>query len=136
MSYIEDKNQFEISVRLFRDDLEMIINHKYDTDITLTDDIISDEEIVFVNKYINDMLIFMVNNDTLSTQSEDVVIDDLMLVVNFKIKIDDKLSSLEIKNILMMDAFHDQKNLLIINYNKNEKGYHFTIDNYQQKIVL
>jgi hypothetical protein len=36
----------------------------------------------------------------------------------------------------MMDAFSDQKNLLIINNGKKEKGYQFTIENYRQKIVL
>lgn len=136
ITHIEETNQLEVSVRLFRDDLEMIINHKYDQNISLTNDKIEEEASISVNKYINDMLAFIVNNDTLSIDETIVDIDNLMLVANFNLKIVGELSSMEIINILMMDAFQDQKNLLIINHNDTEKGYQFTIDNYQQKIVL
>ena len=136
ISYFEDPNHFEVSVRLFRDDLEMIINHKYEQDITLTDDSISNEEVVAVNKYINEMLLFVVNNDTIPVRNVNIKIDDLMLVANFNVKFSNELNSLEVTNILMMDAFMDQKNLLIINYKNKEKGYNFTIDDYHQKIVL
>ncbi len=136
ISQVNDKNRFEVSVRLFRDDLEMIINHKYEQNIVLTDENISDVEEIFVNKYINDMLIFKEDDTLLDKKNISIEFDDLMIVASFILNYSNDISTLDVRNTLMMDAFRDQKNLLIINSNKKEKGYQFTLDNYQQKIVL
>lgn len=131
----KENQQLELIVRLYRDDLETIINQRFNNDISLTDESITGFEISQADRYIRNSLFFVQDSDTLKLRNTGYFVEDKMLAISYSLEKTKEIEKLEIHNSLMMDLFNDQKNLFILKYEGKRKGYQFTSDNPIQKLI-
>jgi hypothetical protein len=136
MEYNQEKQEFEISMRIFKDDLQMVINHNYDTAINLIDITGQMNDPTIVNKYINDSFYLKSSSQTYKLELTDHEITEEAILLSYTSNLPYNLSSLEIRNSILMDFYHDQTNLVIFSYTGKEKGLRFTINEYIKTVSL
>lgn len=136
MEYNQEKQEFEISMRIFKDDLQMVINHNYDTAINLIDITGQMNDPTIVNKYINDSFYLKSSSQTYKLELTDHEITEEAVLLSYTSNLPYNLSSLEIRNSILMDFYHDQTNLVIFSYTGKEKGLRFTINEYIKTVSL
>ena len=56
--------------------------------------------------------------------------------VHFTVPLEKKIKEMMMSNMVLMDMYEDQTNLVIISINGKEKGYRFTIDKREAKINI
>ena len=136
MEYKKEAQEFEISMRIFKDDLEMVINHNYEANINLMDITGTLDDPSVIERYIKDS--FYIKNKTTTYElvlSDHEITEDAILL-SYSCKVPDDLTSLEIRNTILMDFYHDQTNLVIFSYTGREKGLRFTPNDYVKKIEV
>ena len=134
MEYSKEREEFDISMRIFKDDLQTAINHSYDTNINLVDITGQTDQIKHINRYINDAFYVKSNGKTFPIKPIHHEITDEAILLSYSCQVPDDLTSIEIRNTILMDIYHDQTNLVIFSYTGREKGLRFTINNYVEKI--
>lgn len=114
-----------VSVKLFKDDFALALKNNYQTDVDMEK---ADENSnsQFISKYINNCLQIELNKTRLLklvyTSSE---INEDAIWVHFSTGKIENISHIRIRNILMLDLWDDQTNLLIMNLKGKENGYRF-----------
>lgn len=136
MEYKKERQEFEISMRIFKDDLQMVINHNYEANINLTDVTGTLEDVSLLDRYINDSFYIKNANESYKLQLNSHEITGEAVLLSYSCRVPDALSSLEIRNTILMDFYHDQTNLVIFSYTGREKGLRFTINDYVKKIEV
>lgn len=134
MEYSKEREEFDISMRIFKDDLQTAINHAYDTNINLVDITGQTDQIKHINRYINDAFYVKSNGITCPIKPMHHEITDEAILLSYSCQVPDDLTSIEIRNTILMDIYHDQTNLVIFSYTGREKGLRFTINDYVKKI--
>ncbi len=132
IEYIDKDKEFNISIRIFVDDFEKIINQKYNANLKFKNTDINNNK--YINKYISEH--FSINNSKkkLLFIKKEIKVDAIWLYYKYKRKM--KIKSIEIKNTLMTDLFHDQTNLLIFSYKNFNTAIKFNNEYYYKKIKL
>lgn len=136
MEYKKEAQEFEISMRIFKDDLEMVINHNYEANINLVDVTGTLDDPSFINRYINDSFYVKSNSLTYKLELTRHEITKDAVHLSYSSKVPDDLTSLKIRNTILMDFYRDQTNLVIFSYTGKEKGLRFTISDYVKTIDL
>ena len=134
-----DINTFEkkidFSIRLFSNDLEHALIHKYDTLIRINDSLeIKKAELSLIKKYVHENFNIWCNKVQLPLALNNYKIEDELIWLYFHSNYSDGCDSLSIRNMLLLDMYFDQKNLLIVNVNGKESG--FTFNNKQKNVQL
>ena len=123
------------SLRIYADDLEYALIHKYDTLICLTDSLgISNAELSLLKSYLNDNLKISQKDKVLKATLTDMNRESELLWLRYDVRLDNDADTLTVKNTVLFDLFYDQKNLVIVQINNKEYGY--TINNKQPSIKL
>jgi hypothetical protein len=128
--YNKEKNKFELTIKLFTIDLEDIIlkNQNINLKLGSPDEFL--ESTKFIDKYIQDNLIFKVNqfkkNKTKINYIKREITDDSIWLY-YEIPINKKLKRIQIVNTLLNDLFSDQSNLLILKFNDLEFAEKLTL---------
>ncbi|MFW5762083.1 MAG: DUF6702 family protein [Cyclobacteriaceae bacterium] len=126
----------EISMRIFRDDLGFAIGHRYDKQVNLMDSDFSKNEKSLMVRYINDMFLILADKDTVALSFKEVKENNEALFLLFSTEFNPGLKQLTIKNLLLLDLYLDQKNLLILGYDGKEKGYEFNARKQEKSLEL
>ena len=126
MEYNKGEKIFLVSFKVFTDDFETIVERKYGVDMKLgkKDELKNANE--YFSRYFRESFSFMVNGEELK---EPVFLekkmDDIAIWLYYRYPISGNVERVDIKNIIMLDIFRDQSNLLIFKYNDFEKGFIF-----------
>ncbi|MBE9510600.1 MAG: hypothetical protein IMY71_06970 [Bacteroidetes bacterium] len=126
MEYNKGENIFLVSFKVFTDDFETIVERKYGVDLNLgkEDELKNADE--YFNRYFRESFNFMVNGEELKEPVFlEKKINDIAVWLYYRYPISGNVEEVEIKNIIMLDMFRDQSNLLIFKYNNFEKGFIF-----------
>ncbi len=128
IDYSQKNNSYSVSIRLFADDFEQIINSNYNIESNLG----KKDELKNIDYYITDYvsknLVLKFNDKVIDSKNynfESKEIKDISIWLTYNIKYKPKLTSCEITNKLMFDLYFDQKNMLIFTYNDNQKALEF-----------
>ncbi len=127
MDLLSDSNLINYSVCLYYEDLQSLINYKYNTLI----DFSHQERMTFkeqqsILEYLNSSFILTDSqNKPLSSEFLHWKVEDDLVWFYFCVKEYTVPEKLTIENKLMTDLFSDQKNLLIINNGDLQQGYEF-----------
>jgi len=139
LEYFENNNYFHLSIRLFVDDFETILNYNNNIEINLGKPNEHNEADFFITKYINNNFLIEVNNQTIPANKyilTNYEIKDISIWLTFKIRHRKNFDSITITNKLMFDLFLDQKNMLIFTQNNKQYAIDFEPDKSQQTINL
>lgn len=112
VNYVPVKKRIEITARLFVDDLNVVLEKKYNkkTALGLTNETVEDE--ILLKKYLSEHLIFTVNSIKKPIQFVSKELDNNVLVCYLKIIDVPKINTLEIQNDVFVAQFPDQQNLV------------------------
>lgn len=122
-----EKDEFIISMKLFKDDFQQVIKQNYKTVGSISDCILSTNDSIIIIDYINKhfSIKFDVINAVIFLEIEEITCNNESIWIISRIKVDKNFKSIEITNTLMLDLYDDQKNLVIFKSGKVEKGYEF-----------
>ena len=112
VNFVPAKKRIEITARLFVDDLNVVLEKKYNkkTALGLTSETVEDE--ILLKKYLSEHLIFTVNGIKKSIQFVSKELDNNVLVCYLKVTDVPKINTLEIQNDVFVAQFPDQQNLV------------------------
>ena len=128
VDYHQNQNKAEISIKVFKDDFQLLFVHLYQQNLdfdNIENDLKSKEKI---NTYFSNHL--KVNID----DKEDKELKYIGIKKNedsiwflYEIEVSTVPKSIEFINTILLDLYHDQKNMLIFSYNDKEQGFLFNL---------
>jgi hypothetical protein len=132
IEYNGEKEGFDVSFKIFWDDLERVIAAKYKVTLKLANETENPQEKKILDKYIRENFRFVVNGgDTLMPVYRNKKISDRAIWLSFYIPCREKVNKVYVYNTIMMDMFCDQTDLLIFKYGKLEKGVSLNANRYE-----
>ncbi len=132
IEYDGTKEMFDISFKIFWDDLERVIATKYKVTLKLANEKENPQEKEYIDRYIRENFRFVVNDGTAAVPVyEGKKISDEAIWLTFHIPCREKVKKVYIYNTVMMDMFCDQTDLLIFKYGDMEKGVSLNANKYE-----
>jgi len=124
-----------ISLKLFKNDFQLAIDHNFGRKISI-EDISEKSDLELFNKYTHSALTLIANKkDTLKLNYINNEINEDAIWLNYNCYVAD-IKKIMIKNLVFLDLFYDQTNLVIINFQGKQSGYRFNYKNTDQQIDL
>ena len=138
LEYSESKKEFDLSIRVFSDDFEAVINNDQKINIKINENTITKNrkfidryiqtnfKVYFNNKNLTDNLIsykILINNDENTTE----------IFYSFKNKIP---KNVKVINTLFKGFFRDQKNLFIFTCNNTQEAVKFDRSKIQSEFTV
>jgi hypothetical protein len=128
-----ETGKIEIVFKLFSDDFERIILHKYNVPLEITSKIDPGEKIDTIHKYINESFELSINGTKIDQwEYKGNQINDEAIWLYYKNLWPGKIQEVSIINEVMMDLYEDQTNLVIVSWRDKQNGYH--LDNKNREI--
>jgi hypothetical protein len=119
------------SVRVYSEDVEYAIIHRYDREISLKE--INHEEKLWISNYFSEALKIKLDDIAVESDLKDVKHDDDLIWFFFEGHWPKKkFKDVTVENKILLDLYFDQTNLLILTIDGNEKGFTF---NYSQQVI-
>ncbi len=133
MDYYQEENKITFSLKVFEDDLKLMLVHLYQVNTNGNNEDFIKENIEIINTYIaNNLKIKNDSNYKMNLAKHEF--DDESILFFYNIELDKKFDRIEIMNTIFLDLYFDQKNMLICNYKNSEKGFLFDLT--QTKHIL
>ncbi len=128
IDYNESEQIFQISIKLFTDDFEQIINRNNNVILNIGKANEHKKCNDYINKYIKNHLIFKINNKNLTKNAilikKEVNNKENVTWLYYKIKYSAG-KKVSISNTLLNDLYNDQKNLFIFTFKNTQEAYKF-----------
>jgi hypothetical protein len=127
LDYSSDSNRINLSIRLFYDDFQSLINYKYNTilDFKKSVRMTSKEQQAIISYIHSSFVITDQNNNDILTEFTGWKVEDVSVWLYFCAKTEPGFQLTQLKNVLMLELFTDQKNLVITHLQGNEQGFEF-----------
>lgn len=134
VDYKVEKKEFQITSRVFIDDIEKALETKFKKKLNLATSKESKESEELIATYFKEKFKISVNN-----KSHEMILfakeyEDDVLICYHKISYSGKIKSLNIYNSILIEQFSEQQNLLHININSIKKSFLFTNSNTKEEI--
>jgi len=127
-----------VSHKVFAQDFTMLFAHLFEKNIEpKVDSEFAQPEIDLITHYMNYRFILSSGTDTIKLAYQSKQMDDESLFLYFSGKYAaEDLSKLKIDNLLLLDLYMDQTNLVIVNQGSREQGLTFNWDKRQEIIMI
>lgn len=112
VNFVPNKKRIEITARLFADDLNLVLEKKFHKKTGLGLATETPEDVVLMNKYLAEHVIFKINGTKKSFQFVSKELENNVLICYFKISDLVKITTLEIQNDAFVEQFSEQQNLI------------------------
>ncbi|WP_339848093.1 DUF6702 family protein [uncultured Dokdonia sp.] len=129
LNYNEEAQSIQIITRLFYDDLEAVIQERYDTDVVV--DAVSDQEELdkYLVKYFQKKMLITVNGEQREMNFVGKKYEDDYVVCYLEVLDVTAINTFEIESTLLMDVFPDQKNMVHTTIAGKKKSFLLTTAN-------
>jgi hypothetical protein len=132
-----NKNTLNYSIRLFQDDVNYLITSLYHDELFhSTDTFDFHENLDKFENYFTCNLQITVDGKLLEKGKTEVKPSEYEFWLYGSYSLKNTVEKLEIRNTILIDFHSDQTNLVIISYNKNEKGLTFNKNVTRQILTL
>ena len=119
-----ESGQINVAIKLFSDDLEELINRKYDVQLYITAQEDPGDKTEALNRYIAETFHCMINGkDTVHLEFIKSKINEEAIWLYYSYDHIGKIRRIEMNNTLMLEKFDDQTNLFILTYHDKQNGY-------------
>jgi len=136
VDYKLDKKEFQITSRVFIDDIEKALEIKYKKKLNLATKKESKETDALIAEYFKEKLKFSVNNKAQEMIFLAKEYEDDVLICYHRMPFSGKIKLINIYNSILIEQFSEQQNLLHTNINGNKKSFLFTNTNVKDKLEL
>ncbi len=129
---------FEVSIKVFTDDLEHAISLQLKENIGLLNNKPSLNIAELFLQYINDEFKILVNSKEIHKSKVQFIkytVIDNTTWLYFEFKIPSKIEQISIYNNLLNQLYPDMTNLVIIKWKQDEQGLTFTKNSTQQNVI-
>ena len=135
LDYKPDENKMEISIKVFKKDLQLLFVHLNQIKINFDDPESVNENQKRIDTYFSShfkirssLEFFLIFKDS--------KLDNEWIWFYYDVKLDKPIKEIEIENTILLDLYFDQKNMLILSMGEKEEGYIFNLKETKQKIDL
>lgn len=131
-------HEISVSHKFFINDFTMLFSHLFEQDIIPQQSKdFGNAEIELINHYMRYRFNLVAGNDTIPLRYNGKDQDEESLWIRYSGKLNvSHTDSITIENMLLLDLYMDQTNLLIFNIADQEKGYAFNFDKRRWTMAL
>ncbi len=126
IDYVAKKNRVEITSRIFIDDLNKVLEKKYNKKIHLASNREIPEAKDLVKSYLKEKMSVSINNKPVEMQFLSTEIDNDVLICYLKVSFSEKITTFGFENSILTEMFSDQQNLLHTDINDEKSSYLLT----------
>ncbi len=134
VDYSANKKSFQITSRIFIDDLEIALEKKFGKKTYLSTNKEIKEANALIATYFKEKLKISVNDKSQEMVFLTKEIEDDVIICYHKIPFTENIKSISISNKILIEQFLDQQNLLHTNINSNKLSFLFTNKNTEETI--
>ncbi len=118
------RGKVELSVKIFADDFQDLILHKYGVQLNIVEQQDPGDRISAVNAYIQEALQLVFNGEKAADlQFVESKLNEGAIWLYYRYEYAGKIQRVDILNRVMLDKFTDQTNLMIVSYDDQQNGY-------------
>jgi len=129
LEYFQEKNEIELSTKVFRDDLQLLFVHLNELNIDFENEDSIKKYQDTINSYVANNFKIIINKKESNYYFKDFKMSDEAIWLSYKLHYNDKIKSIKIENRLLLDLYFDQKNLLIFKAGDLNDAYQFNLKN-------
>ena len=122
IEYVKEKKSLQIITKIFTDDIEDALQHRYDPSISLDTKKETETSDEYVQKYIIQKLNIKVNGKPVQLNYIGKEYDVDMLVAYIEVTNVPNLKSIEIENKVLMEMFPEQQNIIHLKTTNSRKS--------------
>ena len=129
VEYVKEKQTVQIITKIFIEDLEQVLQARYNASIHLDSDKETELDIEYLKKYVLQKMKFAINGNpvTLTYIGKEYDID--ILNIYFEVEGVSEIKSIEIENKVLFDMFPEQQNIIHFKTSKSRKSLVLDKDN-------
>jgi len=126
LNYNAEAQSIQIVTRIFYDDLEAVIQERYDTDIIV--DATSDQKALdnYLIKYFQKKMLITINGEQRALRFVGKKYEDDFVVCYIEVPDVKAIKTFEIESTVLMDVFPDQKNMVHTTIGERKKSFLLT----------
>lgn len=128
IDYNKKEGHIDISIKLFKDDLALVLSQKYKQQIDLEKEQKPGESDSVIARYVEENFKLEIDQQKVMLNLKDKKIDHEAVWLTYNIDMKHKVGELKIENSLLTDLYNDQKNLVIVNFDSRQKGFTLSKD--------
>jgi hypothetical protein len=118
------RGKVELSVKIFADDFQDLILHKYGVQLNIVEQEAPGDRITAVNAYMQEALQLVFNGkEAADLQFVDTKLNEEAIWLFYRYEHGGKIRKVDIVNRVMLEKFSDQTNLMIVTYGDRQNGY-------------
>lgn len=129
VEYNAEAKSVQLITRIFYDDLEDVLNERYDKNFILSDRSDQEEIDTYLKKYLTSKIKIRVNDELKKLQFVGKEYEDDYVVCYIETSRVDSITKFEIENELLIDLFPEQKNMIHTKIYKRQKSFLLTREN-------
>ena len=121
LEYISEKDVIQITIKIFKDDIESVISKK--------NKIIDNSDLIQINRKLNE---YIVEKFRISVNNDNVIFDFIgkeykkdMIQIYYEVNLAEKIKKITIENNLLFDLIDNQQNII-----------HFKNENFRKSFLL
>lgn len=121
IDFNENKKRIEVTTRIFVDDLNTAISKKYNRKMLLNSDKETEQDVVFLKKYLAEKMSLKVNGKQQTMRFLSKEVEENVLICYFNCDAITKIKSFEITNTVLTEIYEDQQNIVQLNINSKKQ---------------
>lgn len=132
------KEEAALSFKFYTEDFSLLFYHLYEKNIQpVMDQEFSQDQLGVINGYLTKAFSLVSGQDTAALAFVRKEQNEENIWLYYQVDLPENLqNSLILTNLLMLDLYEDQTNLVIVTHGKNEKGYTFDARNHREEIDI
>lgn len=127
VDYNQTKGRIEISSRIFIDDLEKVLDKKYNQKLNLATRQESSKAKELIAQYVTEKMSVLVNHKEKKLVFLGSEYEDDVLICYLKVDYSEKITTFDLYNSLLTEFFSEQQNIVHTNINKVKKSFLLTL---------
>ena len=112
MEYVKEKQSLQIISKIFVDDLEDVLQERYDESLSLNTPKETDREESFMQEYLNKKFEIVINGEKVTYSYIGREYDIDIVKIYLEVTGVSEIKSLEVTNEILMEMFEDQQNII------------------------
>ncbi|MBN1951576.1 MAG: hypothetical protein JW801_10260 [Bacteroidales bacterium] len=133
-----DSGFVDYSIRLFYEDFQSLINYSYNTQLDFSgrNRLTTKEQEAILDYLGKSFQILTEDEMLLMAEFKGWKMEDQSVSFLFRTSFDPGLNGIQIKNIILLDIFNDQTNLVIIQGKEGQNGWEFSKRKTSQHVIF
>ncbi len=140
VDYNETEQVFNVSIKLFADDFETIINKNNNINLNIGKAVENKKCNSYIDEYIQNSLVLKINNRNIFKNvkllKKELKPEENTIWLYYNIKHTSSVKNVNVINNLLNDLYNDQKNLFIFTYKNTEEAYKFEKNNTKFEFLI